>query len=359
MNQFSFGRSTVSQQGPCYVIAEIGHNHQGNLDTALRLIKAAAAMGANCAKFQKRDNRRLYTKAMFNKPYENENSYGATYGEHREFLEFGKDEYQEMMKCAADNGIEFMATAFDEPSVDFLEELGVSAYKVASADLTNTPLLDYMANTGKPMFVSTGAGDLAEVRRAHDTIRRHHDKLCLMHCTAGYPTEYENLNLRAVVTLKETFPDAVIGYSGHDIGILAPVIAYMLGATVVEKHFTLNRAWKGTDHKFSLEPTGMHKMVRDLHRVDISLGSGLKEMQPFERDARTKMGKSLYAATQLAAGTVLAREHIAIKSPGGGVPPYRIEEFLDRRLVRDVGEEELLAEDQLEAGAAERRAAER
>ncbi len=352
MKSFTFGRSSVSQAGPCYVIAEIGHNHQGDLDTALRLIKAAAAMGAHCAKFQKRDNRRLYTKAMYNKPYENENSYGATYGEHREFLEFGADEYRVMMKCAADNGIEFMSTAFDEPSVDFLDELGVSAYKVASGDLTNTPLLDYMARRGKPIFVSTGAGNLEEVRRAHDAIRRHHDRLCLMHCTAGYPTEYENLNLRAIVTLKEQFPDAIIGYSGHDIGILAPVVAYMLGATVVEKHFTLNRAWKGTDHKFSLEPTGLHKMARDLHRVDISLGTGLKEMQAFERDARTKMGKSLYAARDLAAGTVLAREHIAPKSPGGGVPPYRLEEFIGRRLARDLKEEELLADEHLAVDAA-------
>lgn len=351
MKTFSFGRSKVSQQGPCYVIAEIGHNHQGNLDMAKKMIKAAAAMGASAVKFQKRDNITLYTKAMYSKPYDNENSYGSTYGEHREFLEFGMPEYVALKKCADENDVELMSTAFDEKSVDFLEELGISSYKIASGDLTNTPLLEYIARRGKPVFVSTGAGSLEEIRIAYKAITHHHDQVCLLHCTAGYPTEYENLNLRAIVTLKEAFPEAVIGYSGHDIGILAPVIAYMLGATVIEKHFTLNRAWKGTDHKFSLEPTGMHKMVRDLHRVDISLGDGIKVVQDFERDARSKMGKSLYAARDLAAGTVLAREHIALKSPGGGVLPYRLEEFIGRRLARDIKEEELLADEQFAADA--------
>lgn len=340
---FSFGRSTISDKGPCYVIAEIGHNHQGNLDTALQLIKAAAAMGANAVKFQKRDNRRLFTKAMYDKPYENENSYGSTYGEHRDYLEFGVEEYRSMMRCAGENNVEFMSTPFDEPSVDFLEDLGVGAYKVASGDLTNTPLLEYIAKLGKPMFISTGASSLEEIRIAYRTVVPHNDRVCLLHCTAGYPTEYDSLNLKGITTLRTEFPDAIIGYSGHDIGILAPVIAYMLGATVVEKHFTLNRAWKGTDHKFSLEPTGLHKMVRDLHRVDISLGDGVKEVQPFEADARRKMGKSLYAARALAAGTILTPEDIAVKSPGNGIPPYRMEEFLGRCLSRDLEEETPLA----------------
>lgn len=346
---FSFGRSTISDKGPCYVIAEIGHNHQGNLDTALQLIKAAAAMGANAVKFQKRDNRRLFTKAMYDKPYENENSYGSTYGEHRDYLEFGVEEYRAMIRCAEENHVEFMSTPFDEPSVDFLEELDVGAYKVASGDLTNTPLLEYIARLGKPMLISTGASSLDEIRIAYRTVAPHNDRICLLHCTAGYPTEYDSLNLKGITTLRTEFPDAIIGYSGHDIGILAPVIAYMLGAAVVEKHFTLNRAWKGTDHKFSLEPPGLHKMVRDLHRVDISLGDGVKEVQPFEADARKKMGKSLYAARPLLAGTVLTIDDIAVKSPGDGMPPYRMDEFLGRRLSCDLEEETPLAFEHLAA----------
>lgn len=348
MREFTFGRSRVSQAGPCYVIAEIGHNHQGNLETAFRMIKVAAAMGANAVKFQKRDNRRLYTKAMYDKPYENENSFGPTYGAHREFLEFGMEEYRALLRCADEHGVEFLATAFDEGSVDFLEELGVTAYKTASADVTNTPLLEQIARLGKPLFVSTGAATLDEVRLAYRAVTKHHDAVCLLHCTSGYPTEYENLNLRAIATFKEEFPNAVIGYSGHDTGILAPSVAYMLGATVVEKHFTLNRAWKGNDHKFSLEPTGLFKMLRDLRRIDIILGSGAKAVQDFEWEARVKMGKALYAARDLRAGTALRREDITLKSPGGGVPPYRLGEFVGKRLRRDVREEEPLTDEHLD-----------
>src|SRR3990172_9888497 len=170
MKVIEFGRSKISDKGPCYVIAEIGHNHQGSLDNAKKMIAIAAGCGAQAVKFQKRDNKTLYTKAFYNRPYDNENSYGATYGEHREFLEFGRDEYIELMKCAEKNGVEFMSTAFDFNSADFLEDLGVTSYKIASADVTNTPLLRYIAKLGKPMFVSTGATNLDEITIAYKTI---------------------------------------------------------------------------------------------------------------------------------------------------------------------------------------------
>ena len=349
MKSFNVGTHSVSQQGPCYVIAEIGNNHQGDIKTALTMIKVAAGMGVNAVKFQKRDNKQLFTKAMYNKPYENENSYGATYGEHREFLEFNLEQYQAMKACAQENDVDIFATPFDYNSVDFLEEVGVCAYKIASADVTNLPLLSYIAKHKKPMFISTGAATLDEVRIAYQAIIPHNNKLCFLHCTAGYPTEYENLNLRAIETLKQEFTDCVIGYSGHDYGILAPTIAYMLGATVVEKHFTLNRSWKGTDHKFSLEPTGLYKMVRDLRRVDLSMGDGRKIIQDFEKDARKKMGKSLYAAKNLKTGTVLTAQDVVVKSPGGGVPPYKIDEMIGKRLLVDVLEETPLSFDNLEA----------
>ena len=349
MNNFSFGRSTVSSEGPCFVIAEIGHNHQGDLEKAKKLIRVAAAMGANAVKFQKRDNRSLFTKEMYNKPYDNPNSYGATYGEHREFLEFGLEETRELMRCAQAHDVEFMSTPFDVPSVDFLEALGVTAYKMASGDLSNTPLLTYVAKLGKPMFVSTGAASLDEVRTSYEAMAKHNDRICLLHCTAAYPAEYDTLNLKAIVTMKKEFPEAIIGYSGHDIGILAPALAYMLGATVIEKHFTLNRAWKGTDHKFSLEPTGLHKMCRDLHRVDISLGDGDKQVQDFEWEAREKMGKSLYAARDLPAGIVVTESDVLVKSPGGGIPPAEIDTIVGHVLTVAVNEESPFSSEQFQA----------
>ncbi len=348
MKTITFGRSKISSKGPCYVIAEIGHNHQGNLETAMKMIQVAASCGVQAVKFQKRDNKTLYTKAFYNKPYDNENSYGATYGEHREYLEFGMDEYKELKKCAEENSVEFMATAFDFNSVDFLEELGVTSYKVASGDLTNIPLLTYIAKLGKPMFISTGAATLEEIRIAYEAVSAHNEKICLMHCVAGYPTEYHNLNLRVIETLKKEFPDAIIGYSGHDNGILAPVIAYMLGATVVEKHFTLNRSWKGTDHKFSLEPEGLRKQVRDLRRVDISLGDGKRVIYDFEMEARRKMGKGIYSACSLPAGTVLEWEHISLKTPANGIPPYLIDKIIGKKLKVDLDEETPISLDILE-----------
>ncbi len=346
--EISFGRSSISEKGPCYIIVEIGHNHQGSLETALNMIKTAAACGVQAVKFQKRDNRSLYTKAFYNKPYENENSYGMTYGEHREYLEFGREEYIELKRCAEENGIEFIVTAFDFKSVDFLEDIGVTSYKIASADVTNTPLLEYIARLKRPMFVSTGAANFYEVRIAYETILKHNDKLCLMHCVAEYPAEYHNLNLRVIETLRKEFPHALAGYSGHDNGILAPIIAYILGAVVIEKHFTLNHAWKGTDHKFSLEPEGLRKMVRDLRRVDISIGDGKRVVYEFELEARKKMGKGIYSLRPLQTGTILTWDDICLKTPANGVPPYMFREMIGKKLNRDLGEEETISLEYLE-----------
>ena len=339
MNGFSFGRSKVTDKGPCYVIAEIGHNHQGDLGTGLEMIKVAASCGVQAVKFQKRNNRALFTKEYYNRLYDNENSYGVTYGEHREYLEFGMDEYIELKKCAEENSVEFMTTAFDPSSVDFLEELGITSYKAASADITNTPLLEYMAKKGKPMFVSTGAASLEEIHIAYNAISKYNNKICLMHCTAGYPTEYHDLNLNVIETLKREFPDLIIGYSGHDNGILAPVIAYILGATVIEKHFTLGRAMKGTDHKFSLEPTGLLKQVRDLQRTDISIGSGDRILYDFEKEARVRMGKGIYTAKALTAGTVVTMDKVCFKTPANGTPPYMINKMIGKKLMIDLEEE--------------------
>jgi len=344
------GERAISDEGPAFVIAEIGHNHQGNLGVALNMIKTAAACGVSAVKFQKRDNRYLYTKAMYNRPYDNENSFGTTYGEHREFLEFDFDEYKQLKKCAEDNGVEFLCTAFDIPSVDFLEKLGVNGYKVASGDLMNVPMLEYIAKLGKPMFVSTGAGTMDEARMAYAAIKKYNDQLCFLHAISSYPAEYEDLNLNVISTLRNEFPDIIIGYSGHDNGILAASIAYMLGARVVEKHFTINRAWKGTDHKFSLEPDGMRKQVRDLNRISVALGESERAVFPIEKDYRAKQGKSIFSAKDLVAGTILTESDIVIKSPGGGMEPYRLNEVIGKKLNFSINEEEMIKPEQLAGG---------
>ena len=224
---------TISDDSDCFVIAEIGHNHQGDLEKAKELFKTAKECGVNAVKLQKRDNKTLFTRAAYNRPYDHRNSFGPTYGAHREYLEFGKKEYVELKENAEELGVTMFATAFDFPSADFLAELDMPVYKMASGDLKNTPLLKYVAQIGKPMIVSTGGGSMEDVQRAYDTIMPINQQLCIMQCTSSYPAEYEDLNLRVVQTFREKFPDNVIGLSDHENGIAMAVGAYVLGARVV------------------------------------------------------------------------------------------------------------------------------
>jgi sialic acid synthase len=354
----------ISDDGDAWVIAEVGHNHQGSLIKAIDLLRAAKESGADAVKLQKRDNRTLYTRAMYDQPYDHENSFGRTYGEHREALELSDKDWFELMHQARELGIALFGTTFDAPSADFLAELGVPAFKVASADLVNTPLLRQVASYGKPIFLSTGGGTLEDVERAVDAILPINQQLCVMQCTAAYPAEVEDLNLRVITTLRERFPELVIGLSDHQNGYTMSLLGYMLGARVIEKHFTLNHAWKGTDHAFSLMPDGMRRLVRDLRRAPLALGDGVKRPLPCEESAIRKMGKQLVAARDLPSGHVLAAGDLEAKSPAdGGLPPYEVERLVGRRLRRALGEDETVAFDDLEpleaplaapGGAAER-----
>jgi len=326
----TIGTHRIDDDAPCYVIAEIGHNHQGSLEKARELFREAQRAGAQAVKLQKRDNRGLFTRAAFNKSYDNENSFGATYGEHREFLEFGVDEYRELQAYAKELGIDFFATAFDMASADFLAALDVPAYKIASGDLRSTPLLEHVASFGKPMVVSTGGAHIDDVQRAYDTILAINPNLAILQCTAGYPAPFEELDLQVITEYRERFPEAVVGFSGHDNGIAMAVVAYVLGGRIVEKHFTLNRTMKGTDHAFSLEPIGMQKLVRDLHRARAALGDGVKAPLEKEKKPLFKMAKKLVAARDLPAGHTVTRDDVAIKSPNDGLPPWHLDRILGR-----------------------------
>ena len=336
------GSHEIGDNARCYVIAEIGHNHQGNVEKARELFREAKLAGAHAVKLQKRDNRGLYTRAAYNKPYDNENSFGSTYGEHREFLEFGLKEYTELQAYAAELGLDFFSTAFDLASADFLRGLDVPAYKIASGDLKSTPLLKHVAAFGKPVIISTGGAMLEDVQRAYDTIMPINQQLAILQCTAGYPAAFEELDLRVISTYRDKFPGAIIGFSSHDNGIAMPVAAYMLGARIVEKHFTLNRASKGTDHAFSLEPVGLRKMVRDLERTHKALGNGVKKIYESERAPIVKMGKSLVVARDLPGGHILGPGDIVMKSPGGGIPPYELNKVLGRVTLRPLMEDDFL-----------------
>jgi len=320
----------VSDDTPPFVIAEVGHNHQGNLEKALQLIRAAAESGATAVKLQKRNNKKLFTPEAYNELYNSENAFGSTYGLHRDFLEFGLEEYKQCIDESQKLGITFFATAFDFESADFLNELGMPIFKIASGDLRTLPLLKYIAKFNKPMIISTGGANFGNIDTAIKSIRKFHNEVVILQCTASYPAGFEQLNLNVIKKLREIYPENVIGYSGHENGVAIPVVAYTLGARVIEKHFTLNRTLKGTDHAFSLEPQGLQKMVRDLNRAAVALGDGVKRVYETELSPLRKMGKMIVASKNLSLGHVITEEDLEFRSPSNGLSPELYEEIIGK-----------------------------
>lgn len=341
--QILIDKKLINDEADCYVIAEIGHNHMGNLEVCKQMFQVAKDCGADAVKLQKRHNRSLFTKALYDQVYDNPNSYGKTYGEHREALEFGVEQYRELKALAKELDITFFSTAFDHKSADFLAGLDMPLYKLASGDLRNLPLLKHVARFQKPMILSTGGGTLADIRRAFEAIMPINPQLSILQCTAAYPCDFADLNLRFIEKLRAEFPDCVIGLSDHDNGIAMSLPAYVLGARIIEKHFTLNRANKGTDHAFSLEPVGLRKMVRDLKRTRLALGDGIKRTYSNEAKPLQKMAKSIYANRDLAAGTVLGEADIAFKCPSGaGLEPFQVNLVLGKKLKQNLAEDQLI-----------------
>jgi sialic acid synthase len=276
MRELVIDETLISDSSDCYVIAEIGHNHQGDLAKCKEMFDAAKWAGCSAVKLQKRDNKTLYTEEMYNAPYNSENAFGPTYGLHREALEFDQDQYLRLQAYAAHIGITFFATAFDVPSANFLWDLGVPAIKIASGDLTNSYLLKYAASLDVPIILSTGGGDMRDVLEAKEVFDKAGCPKAVLQCTSGYPASYAELNLKVVETYRALMWDTVIGWSAHDTGIAMAPVAYALGARIIEKHFTLNRAMKGTDQSMSLEPQGMRTMIDNLKQCRAALGDGRK-----------------------------------------------------------------------------------
>lgn len=330
--QIKIANKIISDDSDCFIIAEIGQNHQGDIETCMRLFEMARFCGVDAVKIQKRHNRCLYTKKHFDTPYNSEHAFGSTYGLHRQALEFNKKEFKKLKRYAEKLGLVFFATAWDFKSADFLFDLGVDVFKIASADIHSIPLLEYVARLKKPMIVSTGTANFDDVVRAHEKIVKINKKLILMQCSAVYPAPAPLLNMKVIETFRKKFPETVIGFSNHFNGISVDPVAYCLGARVIEKHFTLDRTMKGSDHAFSLEPVGMKKLVRDLRRVRLALGDGIKKVFPEEELAKLKMGKCIVAAKSLPLGHKITKDDLAIKSPCEGLLPYHIDKFYGKIL---------------------------
>ncbi len=325
----------VGDEYPCLIIAEVGQNHNGSMEIARELIDNIAFHKADVVKLCKRHIPSELTSEAYNRPYIGPQSFGDTYGEHREFLELSKEQYAELKAYAESKDTLFFSTACDMQSVDDLEEIGITFYKVASRDLTNLPLLDYMARTGKPIILSSGMDEMRDIKEAIDTIRKHHNKIVMMQCTSSYPTPYDEVNIRAMKMLRREF-DILVGMSDHTIGVMVPVVAAALGAVAVEKHVTLARHMKGTDHACSLEPDGLRRVVRDIRNMEVALGDGVKQLSEKVASARAKLCRSLVSKVPIPAGTVLTEEMLCLKSPGGGLLWRQRDEILGKVAKRDI-----------------------
>ena len=282
----SIGSRVIGGGRPAYVIAEIGLNHNGDVDIAKKLIDVAARAGADAVKFQKRTPEISTPEHMRDVP--RETPWGVmSYLDYRRRVEFGRDEYVEIGDHATMQGLDWFASPWDVPSVAFLEDLNVVAHKVASASLTDTELLLALRETGKPVILSTGMSTIEQIDRALDTLGM--DRVVLMHATSTYPLEPEEANLRVIATLRDRYPGIPVGYSGHERGLQISLAAVAIGAVAVERHITLDRTMWGSDHAASLEPTGLEHLVRDIRVIERATGDGVKRVFDSERAPMAKL----------------------------------------------------------------------
>ena len=280
MKVVRIGNYLLEHGQPCFVVAEIGINHNGNLDLAKQLIDAAKEAGADGVKFQKRTVAVVYSPEELIRP--RESPFGSTNGDLKRGLEFGEKEFEELNSYCQEKQILWFASCWDEGSVDFMEQFNPPCYKIASASLTDDGLLQYHHQTGRPIILSTGMSTMEQIRHAVSILGS--DNLILLHCTSTYPSTPEELNLRMIRTLQKEFPSHPIGYSGHEVGLQTSVAAVVLGACVIERHITLDRAMWGSDQAASVEPHGFKRMIRDIRVVEKALGDGV--CRSYSRDSR-------------------------------------------------------------------------
>jgi sialic acid synthase SpsE len=327
------------------VIAEAGANHNRDLNTALRLIEVAAEAHADAVKFQTYTAEGLYSRRTPDIKYLKDK---GLVGEHESVWELIKrveipwEWHADLARHAAENGIAFFSTPFEEAAVDVLEAVNVPAYKIASYEVNHLPLIERVARTGKPMLISTGMASLGDIERALDTAAEAgaHD-LLVMHCAVNYPPLFEDLNLRAITTLRRAFA-IPIGWSDHTPGHTADVVAVTLGACAIEKHFTLSRDQAGPDHTFALEPDELGGMVTAIREAEAALGSSVKRVTEAESDLYRLARRSIVAARRIPAGSELARVDLAVKRPGFGIPVDALDQVVGRHVAHDVDEDQVL-----------------
>lgn len=334
-----------------YIIAEIGSNHNGDMELAKKMINSARQCGADCVKFQSFDNKSLISKEEYDRNQKYNDSAKKHFGSLKEMVDkyyLRKEQHFELKKYCDANGIDFASTPFSNQEVDLLIDLDVPFIKVASLDINNLPFLKYIAEKQKSIVLSTGMADLGEIEDAIKTIEdTGNNKIVILHCISIYPPKYEDINLNNILMLKETFGYPV-GFSDHSLGTAIPLAAVTLGSCLIEKHFTLDKDLPGWDHEISADPDELKELVQGSKNIFTSLGSKRRIVNSDEMEKRKKFRRSLLVATDLAKGTVLHEELLLSKRPGTGISPNEIKYVIGKKLKKDYEADELLKWEDLE-----------
>jgi N,N'-diacetyllegionaminate synthase len=327
------------------IIAEAGVNHNGSLKTAKQLVEVAAESEVDMVKFQTFSAGRLVTTSAIKADYQNQTT-DASESQHEMIrkLELSRETHEELMAYCNQCGIEFFSTGFDIQSIDLLLDLGLKQFKIPSGEITNLPYLRHIGRYGKPVILSTGMSNLGEIETALDVLETSgtsRNQVTVLHCNTEYPTPMEDVNLRAMLSIRDAL-GVDVGYSDHTLGIEIPVAAVALGATVIEKHFTLDRTLPGPDHRASLEPYELKAMVRAIRNIEQALGDGIKRPSPSEAKNIPIARKSLVAAIAIQTGERFTETNLTAKRPGSGISPMCWDEILGRSANRDFEADELI-----------------
>lgn len=332
----------IGEGRPVFIIAEIGVNHNGSIELAKKLIDAAKESGVDAVKFQKRHLEAAYQKEVVDHPERFEQAFQYLIPLLKEF-EFGEAEYRELARYAKEKGILFLATPFDEPSVEFLARLELPLYKVGSCDLVNLPLLERLCEKRTPLILSTGMSNLAEIDETVAFLRKKSVRFALLHCQSTYPAPIDTLNLSMIPKLKERYR-VPIGYSGHELGIYHTFAAVVLGASIIERHITLDRTLPGPDHPASLEPDEFKELVQRIREYEIARGVPVKRISRGEAANHLTLRKSIVAALDIPKGTKIVRGMLTAKSPGTGLSPQRLYDLVGKRASRHFRKDEMFVE---------------
>lgn len=325
-----------------YIIAEAGVNHNGSYEIACRLVDAAKEAGADCVKFQTFRSELLVSRDAVKAEYQKKTTAETTQLEMLKKLELTYDEFTSLKEYCDRKDICFLSTPFDLESIKFLNSIDIPFWKIPSGEVTNYPYLRAIGKTGKPVVMSTGMCELKDIRNAMNVLKANGtDEIRLLHCNTEYPTPYEDVNLRAMETMRREF-NTEIGYSDHTNGIEISLAAAAMGATIIEKHFTLDRNMTGPDHASSIEPDELSALVSGIRHIEKSMGTGVKELTPSETKNRSIARKSIVAKTNIMAGDILNDDNITVKRPGTGINPMKWEEVVGTKAIRDFKEDELI-----------------